>query len=305
MLLSAMLAVPAGRSVVVTLDDLLAVHSGARGCEWNSLQAMTRKLLAPIREQRVPVTAFVTVGNCANLTLEQRRSVLKMWREAGAEFGNHGYSHHDLNTKPIADYESDILRADSILRETLQVPRLRWFRSPMLHTGPDQQTKKRLADFLSKHDWRQGPVTFDNADWMFAFVFSSALDRGDTAMVQRVREAYVPYLGSVIEFFERRSVEVVGREFPQVLLLHANRLNSEMLTDVLAMLKRRGYSFTDLETALKDPAYALPDEYAGKGGFSWIHRWSMTKGMPNKGEPDEPNWIREEYERIMRARRSP
>jgi hypothetical protein len=36
----------------------------------------------------------------------------------------------------------------------------------------------------------------------------------------------------------------------------------------------------------------LPENYVGPGGFSWIHRWSMTKGMQSKGEPDEPEWVR-------------
>jgi hypothetical protein len=90
----------------------------------------------------------------------------------------------------------------------------------------------------------------------------------------------------------------VGRDIAQILLIHANRLNAEMTPKLLAMLKRRGYRFVSLEEALKDDAYRLPNEYAGKGGFSWIHRWSMTKGMPNKGEPDEPAWLRQEYEKI-------
>src|ERR1022692_4846029 len=40
------------------------------------------------------------------------------------------------------------------------------------------------------------------------------------------------------------------------------------------------------------------------GGFSWIHRWSRTKGMPNKGEPDEPEWVRKAFtERVAPASR--
>ena len=66
------------------------------------------------------------------------------------------------------------------------------------------------------------------------------------------------------------------------------------------MFRRRGYGFVSLEAALKDAAYSLPDEYAGKGGFSWIHRWSRTKGMANKGEPDEPEWLAREYQRMSR-----
>lgn len=83
----------------------------------------------------------------------------------------------------------------------------------------------------------------------------------------------------------------------KVLLLHANQLNADSMPELLAMMRRRGYQFVTLETALQDPAYRLPDEYVGTGGFSWIHRWSKTKGMPGNGEPSEPRWIEDEYQK--------
>ena len=295
--------IAAGREVAITMDDLPTAQAGAHGCEWTSLESLTRRLLEPIRAQKVPLTAFVIAGHCTELPIERRRAVLEMWTRAGAEIGNHTYSHPDLNSTAIQDYENDILKADAVLRETTGAPRLRWFRSPMLHTGADAETKARLAAFLARHRWRQAPVTFDNSDWMFAYAYRDARERGDTAFAAQVRAAYLPYLQSVIAFFEARSVEVVGREFPQVLLLHANELNAEMLPDLLAMLRRRGYRFISLEAALGDSAYSLADEYAGRGGFSWIHRWSITKKMQSKGEPDEPVWLRERYEQISKPAR--
>jgi hypothetical protein len=86
-------------------------------------------------------------------------------------------------------------------------------------------------------------------------------------------------------------VEVVGREIPQVLLIHASQMNADLMPDLLAMFRRRGYRFVSLDEALADPAYRLPDRYVGKGGFSWIHRWASTQGMPMKGEPDPPKWV--------------
>jgi len=103
-----------------------------------------------------------------------------------------------------------------------------------------------------------------------------------------------------VAFFERRSVEVVGREFPQIMLLHANELNSRKMPDILAMFRRRGYRFVSLDEALRDDAYRLPENYVGPGGFSWIHRWSITKGMPNRGEPDEPTWVRKAFAEGLR-----
>jgi len=37
----------------------------------------------------------------------------------------------------------------------------------------------------------------------------------------------------------------------------------------------------------------MSEGYVGPGGFSWIHRWSMTKGMKSKGEPEPAAWVRE------------
>lgn len=299
-LLAVLPAAPASREVAITIDDLPVAQSGDNACEFDRLRSLTQRLLAPLRERRVPVTAFMVGSKCGNLTPQQRTEILRLWIGAGAELGNHTWSHKGLNDTPITDYEKDILRNEAVLRQAMGKRRLRYFRSPMLQTGVDRPTKARLESFLAGHGYRQAPVTFDNSDWMFAYVHHGARARGDTELARRTGQAYVPYLESVIAFFEQRSVEVVGREFPQVMLLHANELNSEMLPAILDMFQRRGYRFVTLERALRDPAYRLPNDYAGRGGFSWIHRWSQTKGMPNKGEPDEPGWIREAYERLSK-----
>jgi hypothetical protein len=129
---------------------------------------------------------------------------------------------------------------------------------------------------------------------MFARVYAKALLAKDPRKALNVREAYLTYMNSICEFFENRSMEVAGHEIRQVLLIHASQLNADAMPDLLNMLRRRGYKFIPLERALQDPAYSLPETYIGPGGFSWIHRWSITNGMKNKGEPEEPEWIRKE-----------
>jgi peptidoglycan-N-acetylglucosamine deacetylase len=288
------------REVAITIDDLPVAQSGAAACEYERLTDLTRRLLEPIRAGHVPVTAFVIGTNCTALTFEQRRAVLRQWQQAGAELGNHTWSHRNLDTMTLADYEADILRGDRELKRVLGVRRIRYFRWPMLHAGEDTATKEGLERFLREQGYREAPVTFDNSDWMFAYVYAAALRAGDTALAERARLAYIPYMESVVEFFERRGAAVVGREFPQILLMHANALNARMLPDLLAMFRKRGYRFVSLAKALRDPAYRLPNRYASGNGISWIHRWSMTKGMPNQGEPDEPEWLRQAYARLSR-----
>jgi peptidoglycan/xylan/chitin deacetylase (PgdA/CDA1 family) len=277
----------AGRQVAITIDDLPFAHSGPGACRFETLEANTRRLLSHLKG--IPVTGFLITGACPDLTPAQRKAILDQWRRAGT-LGNHTHSHPGLNRVSSEEYEADILKAQALL------PEARFFRSPMLQTGPDKVKKARLESFLKELHLRQAPVTFDNSDWMFAYVYAL----GTPEQKARARVEYVPYMESVIAFFEQRGEQVVGRDFPHVLLLHANLLNADLLPGLLEMLRRRGYGFVSLEQALKDPAYSLPNEYAGPGGFSWVHRWSKTKGMPNQGEPGEPAWLVEAYEKLRR-----
>ena len=282
-----LLALPllAEREVAITIDDL--PRGGDSGCEAAPLLAMTAKLLAPFREERIPLTGFVIGSRCP----EVQKQALQLWLDAGAELGNHSYSHEDLNDKHADDYIADIERGEApIQRVTGKKPR--YFRYPFLHAGMDAKTRTAVIEFLDSHGYRNAPVTLDDSDYMFARVYAVALERGDIELAKKVADAYIPYMESIFEFFEKRSIEVTGHEVRQILLIHSSQLNADMMPRLLAMVKRRGYRLVSLDRALEDEAYQLPERYVGRGGFSWIHRWSMTAGKKfNSAEPDEPKWI--------------
>ena len=276
----------AGREVAITIDDLPRGGDGGPRT-LAGIREMTAQLLKPLRDQQIPVIGFVNEGRQAELGANGLRLILDLWLDAGADLGNHSYSHLNINNVPLDEYTADIVRGEPLLRAALAArsKTLRFYRHPFLFTGPTPEIKKGMQDFLDRHGYRVAPVTLDDADYQFAALYTMPEYR------DRVRAAYVPYMESIVAFFEARSIEVVGREFPQVLLLHANQLNADLMPELLAMFRRRGYTFVSLDRALADEAYRLPDDYAGRGGFSWIHRWSRTKGMPPKGEPDPPKWV--------------
>ncbi len=278
------------REVAITIDDLPA--AGPESCEIAAIQRLTKELLAPFRAQHIPLIGFVNEGRC-RMSAGDLRQLLDLWLDSGAEIGNHTFSHPDLNKIPLARYESDIEKGEPVTRAALAARGrpLRYFRHPFLHTGVNLQTRRDLERYLVAHGYQVAPVTLDNSDYVFAKAYRDALNRGDQALAERVKQAYVPYMESIFAFFEQRSIEVIGHEIPQSLLIHANSLNATMMPALLTMMRSRGYSFVSLEKALQDPAYSLLDAYAGPNGFSWIHRWSRTKGMPPKGEPDEPAWL--------------
>ena len=282
---AAAFAADGGRQVAITIDDLPRGGDGGSS-DLAGVHAMTDKLLRPFREQHVPVIGFVNAGR-SQLDGPGLQQILDLWLQAGAQLGNHSYSHPDINDIALNVYCDDIVRGEPAIREALarHGKKLEFYRHPFLHTGPTPEIKKGLQEFLDHRGYRVAPVTFDNADYMYAVAYLQPQLRA------RVRDEYVPYMESTVKFFEGRSVEVLGHEIPQILLIHASEMNAELMPELLGMLRRRGYSFVTLSKALADPAYSSPDGYVGRNGFSWIHRWSTTKGMIPKGEPDPPDWV--------------
>jgi hypothetical protein len=137
------------------------------------------------------------------------------------------------------------------------------------------------------------PVTIDNDEYLYARAYERALAEGDAELVVRIGAAYVSYMETVFEFYERLSLTVLEREPAQILLLHANTLNGDLLGTLATRLELRGYRFVSLEEALADPAYRSADEYVGRRGLSWLQRWAITMGREPGEQPGAAGWVRE------------
>jgi peptidoglycan/xylan/chitin deacetylase (PgdA/CDA1 family) len=244
----------AERQVAITIDDLPYTDGP---CDLQQVLSITEKLLTPIRMLKVPVVGFVIGEQCQELATKQRHAILKVWLDAGGELGNHTWTHPNLNEVSPEAYEVEILRTDKYLHRLLDPVTIRYFRAPYLQDGENAESKARLQSFLLQHGYKEAPVTLNNNDWVFADAYSHALKANNTSQAKEIRDAYIPYMQSIVEFFEKRSMQVFGRECPQVLLIHASRLNAEMMPALLAMFQARGYSFVSLQKAMSDSAYRL------------------------------------------------
>lgn len=278
----------AQRTIAVTIDDLPVVSTRR---DLKNRQEITKKLLGHIKNAKIPAIGFVNENKLyANEKRdEQQVDLLRMWIDAGLELGNHTYSHRSLNTIQLAEYQSDLLKGESITRELMgrKKRELRFFRHPFLHTGRSMEVKGQFDAFLKQHGYTIAPITYDNADYIFSRAYDIAFDKGDMALIKKVGDAYVPYMEAKLDYWERQSIKLLGREMSQTLLIHANFINSDYMDDLAAMFKKRGYRFITLEEALKDEAYKLPDTYIGPAGISWLHRWAREKGQEFI-LPDEP-----------------
>ena len=207
----------------------------------------------------------------------------KMWLDAGLELGNHTFSHLSLHDNSLEKYEADILKGEMVTKKLLEAKnqKIKYFRHPYLWTGLSLEIKNDLNNFLTEHDYTIAPVTIDNSDWIFARAYDNAIEKKDEKLKAKIGAAYVPYLESKMDYWERQSVKLFGREIKQILLLHANSINADYMDDLAKMLEKRNYKFISLEEALKDEAYKLPDTFIKRNGISWLHRWALEKGKDN------------------------
>lgn len=302
----------AARTVAVTIDDLPGPPGSLVASDVKTLRQTTRKLLAALRDERVPAVGFVNEGKLfvegePPGRAEERIAVLSLWLDAGHELGNHTYSHRSLNKTPLEEFQEDVARGEIVTRRLL-APRgapLRYFRHPFLQVGLELEKRRAFESYLHERGHTIAPVTIDNDEYMYAAVYARALRRGDRATARRVGADYLRYMESVIAFDEDVSRRLVGREIAQVLLLHANALNADYFGRLARLMKGRGYRFVKLDEALKDEAYALPDTYVGAWGISWLHHWEITAGKKRSPSPDPPEWITRAYDETLRAAPAP
>jgi len=282
------------RFIAVTIDDLPVVSTRA---DLKTRRQITKNLLAHLKKEKVPAIGFV---NENKLYTDGKRDevqvdLLRSWLDAGFDLGNHTFSHMSLHDNSLEKYEADILKGEIITKELLTAKNLkmRYFRHPYLWTGLSLEIKSDLGEFLNEHGYRIAPVTVDNSDWIFARAYDNAFDKGDKKLMTQIGAAYIPYMESKIDYWERQSVKLFGREIKQVLLMHANYINSEYFDDLAKMLKKRNYQFISLEEALKDEAYKLPDNFVRRNGISWLHRWAIDRGKGNvlADEPKTPDFV--------------
>ena len=279
-----------GLRVALTFDDLPFVPRA--NCSVAEVLAVNGRLLEVLKREEIPATGLVVGDRPCGDDDKTMGKVLRMWLDHGHDLGNHTHSHRDLNAVTLDWYVRDIGRTQEILDDLDSGARtIRWFRAPFLHMGDTREKREGLRAFLAKNRYSVAPVTVDNQEWVFAIAYEHALESDDKALADRVVSAYLAHLEASFAYYEALSETLFERQVPQVLLLHANRLNADHLGAVTEMLRERGYDFISMRDAVRDPAYAHKDSYVGPRGLSWLQRWALTAGVKPAPEPREPGWV--------------
>ena len=229
----AALQAPLRGEMAVTFGDLPLVS--AEPLSQATQDSVTGRLLGAVARHGVPAIGFVNERRLTDASGHPDSAMVRMlkrWLDAGFELGNHTYAHPDLHRTALAAYEADIIRGEAVTRRLVgalgRTPR--YFRHPFLHTGRSLAIRDSLQAFLDAHGYRVAPVTIDHSDYVFGRAFDLARARGNGAAATRVAESYLQYMDTVICFYEAQARAILGRQIPQVLLLHASSLNARCST---------------------------------------------------------------------------
>jgi len=82
-----------------------------------------------------------------------------------------------------------------------------------------------------------------------------------------------------LKYFEKKSMEVFGRNIDHTLLIHASLLNANYLDDLAEMYVKNGYRFISQKEVLRQREYMTEVKTYTKRGISWIFRWALSMGM--------------------------
>lgn len=284
------------RYIAVTFDDLpMNTKYLEDGKQWIE---QTQKLLNTLKQYNIPAVGFVNEYKLyVNEILDSSKlNALQLWADADLELGNHTFSHPDYNYTDEKVFFDDIVKGEKITSQLLSQrnKKLEYFRHPYLHTGMSLEKKKSLEDFLKEHNYTIAPVTIDNGEWIYARAYEIAYHKNDIELMKQIGTEYVAYMMDKTKYFENQSIKLFGREIKQILLVHANMINADYFDVLSEELLKHNYQFISLEEALTDTAYQSEDTFIGRGGISWLHRWSYTKKVDKSffaGEPEVPQSI--------------
>ena len=303
-------ATTSDRKVAITIDDLPYAVPGSDSAMGNlrDAQSTNRRILQALHKHNAPAIGFVIERKLqVNHERDARAKILQSWLDAGMDLGNHTFSHVHFNDVSLEQFEEETVRGGVVV-PALMAPMNkseRYFRHPALLTGPTPEARAAFEAFLATHKLRVGPVSVENSDYAFNDVLDDAQQHHDNQLAATAKSEYLALTAKQFLYVEALSNALYAREIPQILLIHDNKLNAELLDGLLTALHDRGYRFVSLDDALSDPAYAPTDRSPKNLGLCYLC-WEdrlKTAGIAPTALPEHPrapDWVETKFQEIRK-----
>ena len=240
------------QQIAFTWDDLPA-HSALPPGE--TRVEIGRKLIAAMQGERMPpVYGFM---NGVQLDREPDSApMLKDWTYAGYLLGNHTWSHMNLNTMDLVDWEADLRKNEPLLDKYAEGNDWHWLRFPFLAEGDTSAKRADARAFLAAHGYRIAAVTMSFGDYMWNEPYARCVAKNDTTAIAQLESSYLQAAAEDADFRRAMSKALFSHDIPYVLLMHIGAFDARMLPRLLKLYRDKGFTFISLQDAENDPFYA-------------------------------------------------
>lgn len=219
---------------------------------------------------------------------------LRAYARDGHVLANHTATHPVLSDVSAERFIADIAKAEKWLKA--QEGYRPWFRFPQLDEGNrniDKRDAVRAA--LKNMGLRHGYVTADGWDWYLENLTIRAKKAGEPMDMDALRDLYVETHLLSARFADSLARRTLGRAPAQMLLLHETDLAALFLEDLVAALRKDGWTIITADEAYADPMAKLPLPVKADANGTLIQMLSWERGT--KG----PRWFeRNEVELMSR-----
>jgi peptidoglycan/xylan/chitin deacetylase (PgdA/CDA1 family) len=276
LLVALALATPAlaQEQIAITFDDLPS-HS-ALPLDTTRVD-IAKQIIAALKDAKAPAYGFVN-----GLRLQDDAAsapVLQLWRDAGFPFGNHTYSHMNLNRSTLEDWEADTLKNESVVAPLMADGDWHWLRFPYLAEGDTVAKHDAVRAFLAAHGYRIAAVTLSFDDYYWNEPYARCVAKGDKATIAAMETAYLAAAGTSLRYYHVLSQELYGRDIPSVLLMHLGAFDARMLPRLLALYKANAVSFISLAQAEADPFYSVDADLRLPAGPTTLEQAMEARGI--------------------------
>ena len=274
--------------VALTFDDLPRNGGIAPGAKESDFARDTVRVL---KKHRIPPSYGFINANKLERNPDGARA-LQIWIESGNPLANHTYSHLDITTNSVEDFQKEILRNEPALELLTPGDKdWRWFRYPYLHEGDTLEKRRAVRAFLASSGYRIAQTTIDWEDYLWNGAHARCVAKNDTQAIEWLRSSYLAEAERWMRVQRDLSRQVWGRDIKHVALLHLGSFSSHILPDLFKLLEREGYRIVTLEEAHSDPIYASDPDVAAPRGGTLTELMMQSKGIswpPGFGDMDKP-----------------
>ena len=276
--IAGLLVAGSGRAqqIAFTWDDVPA-HSAMPPGE--TRVAIGHKLIEAMKEAHLP-PVYGFVNGVATEREPASEPMLKEWRDAGFPLGNHAWSHMNLNTASLEDWEADVLKNEPVLEKYATGSDWHWLRYPYLAEGDTPEKRAAAREFLAAHRYRIAAVTMSFGDYMWNEPYARCAAKKDTAAIEQLETSYLDAAAADADFRRHMAKALFGHDIPYVLLMHVGAFDARMLPHLIGVYQNKGFSFVTLEDAEKGPFYTSSLDPSMAAAPDLLEAAMQARGLP-------------------------